>query len=306
MSVCANAFAECGDQVVDGQQACGHIIQGTGITIRQKPILNFATGFTVVNVGNKTNVYATATSGAASSAGAVTKDISQASHGLSVGDVVRFNGTNYVKAQADSASNAEVVGIVSTVADASNFTLTTHGYVSGLSGLAAGSTYFLSESSAGALTATDPSGSNVSKPLFTAISTTTGYFINYRGLISSSTSNTTSIGVTFDGGGSVPSATTRYIQTPYGGTINQWHMFLDQTGSATVDVWRDTETNYPPTVLDSIVGSEMPIGTSVAATRDTTLTTWTLPFSQGDVFGFRLVGATTATTVLVQLWLNKT
>jgi hypothetical protein len=111
------------------------------------------------------------------------KEISQSGHGLTVGNVVRFNGTNYVKAQADSATNAEVVGIVSDVADVNTFTVTFVGYVSGLSGLVAGTVYFLSDASAGALTATEPSDDgSVSKPLFIAISTTEGYFINMRGV----------------------------------------------------------------------------------------------------------------------------
>lgn len=110
--------------------------------------------------------------------------LSQTAHGFAVGDVVRHNGTSYVKAQADSAANAEAVGVVSQVHDANTFALTTHGYVSGLSGLTAGSVYFLSPSSAGALTATEPStAGQVSKPLLIAVSTTAGYFFNLRGVV---------------------------------------------------------------------------------------------------------------------------
>src|SRR5690606_2385049 len=41
----------------------------------------------------------------------VTVGVTQASHGLSVGDVVRHNGTSYVKATADTGVNAQAVGI---------------------------------------------------------------------------------------------------------------------------------------------------------------------------------------------------
>lgn len=122
--------------------------------------------------------------GGGGSADAVTKSVNQSSHGFSVGDVLRLSSTTYVKAQADSAANAEVVGIVSEVDDSNNFTLTTHGRITGLSSLTAGTVYYLSESSAGDLTSTEPSGAtDISKPILVADTTTSGYLINYRGLL---------------------------------------------------------------------------------------------------------------------------
>lgn len=114
---------------------------------------------------------------------ATTTAVAQVAHGLAVGDVVKLSGSNtYAKAQANSAANAEVVGIVSAVADADNFTLTTGGEISGLSGLTANTVYYLSPSSAGALTATEPSTvGQVSKPILNAKTTTTGYVFNMRG-----------------------------------------------------------------------------------------------------------------------------
>lgn len=108
--------------------------------------------------------------------------IAQTAHGFSVGNILRYTGTAYTKALADTANDAEAVGIVSSVIDANDFVLTTSGYVTGLSGLTAGTVYFLSDTTAGALSTTEPSTSgHVSKPLFVADSTTSGYFINYRG-----------------------------------------------------------------------------------------------------------------------------
>lgn len=108
--------------------------------------------------------------------------VNQASHGLSVGNIIKYS-SSYLTAQADSAANAEAIGIVSTVVDSNNFILTSQGYVSTLSGLTANTEYYLSPSSAGALTATEPTAvGQISKPVFYAISTTAGYFINYRGM----------------------------------------------------------------------------------------------------------------------------
>jgi hypothetical protein len=127
--------------------------------------------------------------------------IAQTAHGFVVGNLLRWNGTAYVKAQADSAANAEVHGIVSTVTDANNFILTTEGALSGLSSLTSGTTYFLSPTTAGAYTATEPStAGQISKPIFVADSTTTAIFHNYRGIavFSSSTNYLGSASITSD------------------------------------------------------------------------------------------------------------
>jgi hypothetical protein len=110
--------------------------------------------------------------------------VTQAAHGLAVGNIVRLSGASYVKAQADTAANAEVVGIVSAVADANNFTVTMSGRVTGLSGLTAGMVYFLDASTAGSLTATEPNlNGQISKPLLVADAATSGYFYNFRGMV---------------------------------------------------------------------------------------------------------------------------
>lgn len=121
--------------------------------------------------------------GGGGSGEALTKSINQTSHGFAVGDVLYHNGSFYAKAKADAESTAEVIGIVTTVTDSNNFILTAYGFCSGLSSLTAGAVYFLSPSTAGAITTTQPSTvGHVSKPLFVATTTTTGYFINYRGI----------------------------------------------------------------------------------------------------------------------------
>lgn len=108
--------------------------------------------------------------------------IAQTSHGFSVGNVLYLVGTVYTLAMADDVVSGEAIGIVSSVTDANNFVLTTSGLVTGLSGLTAGETYFLSPTVAGALTNTRPSSSGqVVKPLLVADSTTSGYFINFLG-----------------------------------------------------------------------------------------------------------------------------
>ncbi len=161
-----------------------------------------ATNLTVDTYGRIT----AASNGSTTSGTALTDTITQASHGFSVGDVVYLNGATYTKAKADNTATAEAVGIVFTVTNANVFVLLTSGKVTGLSGLTAGLVYFLSDATAGLLTATQPvTVGNVSKPLLVADSTTSGYFINYRGKVIPSTNP-----VPVSGGGTGDTSFTAY------------------------------------------------------------------------------------------------
>lgn len=110
--------------------------------------------------------------------------ITQAGHGFAAKDVVRFNGTDYVKALADSVENAEAVGIVERV-DGDDFILVRNGgMLRGVTGLTAGTVYFLSSATAGLLTTTEPTDEgDVSKPVLLGLSTINGLVMNYRGVL---------------------------------------------------------------------------------------------------------------------------
>jgi hypothetical protein len=126
----------------------------------------------------------------AAAGGGMTKAINQTTHGFAVGDVPYYTGSAYAKAKTDADSTSEALGVVSAVADANNFTLTMGGYISGLSGLTAGTTYYVSDATAGLLTATQPTTvGHISKPMLVADSTTSGYVINMRGVTIAATSS---------------------------------------------------------------------------------------------------------------------
>lgn len=101
----------------------------------------------------------------------ITVGVTQVSHGLSVGDVVRFDGAEYVMATADTASNAEAVGVV-TVVDGNNFAYQTAGVVSTLSGLTPGELYYLQDN--GSL---GTAAGTVEKPILIATSATTAVLV---------------------------------------------------------------------------------------------------------------------------------
>lgn len=116
--------------------------------------------------------------------GYVGRRIFQISHGFTVGQVVYFNSLIYSLSKADNSNNAEVVGMILQIVDSGTFILCTEGYVSGLTGLSPGLIYFLSPIIGGALASVQPTAvGQVSKPIFTADSPTSGYFHNYRGRV---------------------------------------------------------------------------------------------------------------------------
>jgi hypothetical protein len=96
-------------------------------------------------------------------------EVTQSSHGFSLGDVIRYGSSGWTKAQANSIANARADGVVVEVVSTSVFKYVIVGQLTGVSGLTAGSQYFLSSATAGALTSTEP---EISVPIYKAISTT--------------------------------------------------------------------------------------------------------------------------------------
>lgn len=107
-----------------------------------------------------------------------------------------------------------------------------------------------------------------------------------------------SFGITIDGAGSAISTGIKGDLTiPFSGTINNWYILADQIGSIVIDVWKDAFGNYPPTVAESIAGSEKPSLSSEISNSDTNLTTWATTVTAGDVVRFNVDSSSTVTRV---------
>lgn len=105
-------------------------------------------------------------------------------------------------------------------------------------------------------------------------------------------------GITIDGGGStITTGVKGDITIPFACTIDSWYVTADQAGSIVIDVWRDTLANFPPTVADSIAGSEKPTLSGVAFNSDTSLTTFTRSLAANDVIRFNVDSVATVTRV---------
>jgi hypothetical protein len=112
--------------------------------------------------------------------------VNQVGHGVTTfGTMIRFNGSAWVKSQANSDTNSDVDGIVINIINANNFEYQVPWVtLDGFTGLTPGATYFLSPTTAGALTTTETTTvGEVTKPVLRALSATTAIFVSMRGAL---------------------------------------------------------------------------------------------------------------------------
>jgi hypothetical protein len=95
------------------------------------------------------------------------------------------------------------------------------------------------------------------------------------------------------------------LQIDFACTITGVSMLGDQSGSAVVDIWKDTYANYPPTDADSITASAPPTISGTTKSTDTTLTGWTTSISAGDTLRFNLDSVTSFTRLTIKLKVKR-
>lgn len=109
-----------------------------------------------------------------------------------------------------------------------------------------------------------------------------------------------------DGGGSALTTGVKGdLVIPWNCTVTGWTLLADQSGSIVIDVWRDSYANYPPTVADTIAGSEKPTLSSATKNQDLTLTTWTTSLSAGDILRFKVDSVATVQRVTLAIHVTR-
>jgi len=154
--------------------------------------------------------------------------------------------------------------------------------------------------------ATGPIGPTGSSPTLSAGTgiTLTGTPLNYT---IGNTFTAGCFGITIDGGGSVITTGLKgYIQIPYNCTITGWIVLPDQNSSIVVDVWKTALINFPPTVSNSIAGTEKPTVISGDYAQDLALTTWTTAVTAGDIIAFNVDSASVVTRATIQILTLRT
>lgn len=119
------------------------------------------------------------------------------------------------------------------------------------------------------------------------------------------------IGITVDGGGSVPATGQKgYKFIPYGFNVVGWALIADQSGSCVFDIWVDTYPNVPA-VADSITAAAKPTLSAAQINFSTAVGTWNtgpfLPSATGQprVVGYNLDSISTITRVHLALFIKK-
>ena len=97
-----------------------------------------------------------------------------------------------------------------------------------------------------------------------------------------------------------------YVTMPFAGTITGWKIVGSPYGSIVVDVWKDTVASFPPTVADTITGSEKPTLSSAIKNEDLDLTTWTTGVATGDIMAFNVDSASTLTNSTLTIFITRT
>lgn len=87
----------------------------------------------------------------------------------------------------------------------------------------------------------------------------------------------------------------------YSGALTGWTLTSDTAATVTMDIWKDTLANHPPTNADSITASAKPSLSNATQNSSTTLTSWTTTFGPTDTFRFEVEANDNATLLTIQL-----
>ena len=147
--------------------------------------------------------------------------------------------------------------------------------------------------------------------------------VNAKGLITAA-SNGTAVGVigqlatmvaSFgctigDGVNVITTGQSATVIVPFGMTITGWTIVectdTPVSSSIVVDVWKDTYANYPPTVADTIAGSEKPTLSTGTKGQDLSLSTWTTSVAAGDIIKFNVDSVTSAKRISITVHGTRT
>lgn len=113
--------------------------------------------------------------------------ITSGTPGYTFGNIIRLDGTGYTLAKANSADNAEALGVLSAL-NSTYSVVTVSGRITGNFNTVAGGTlssgciYFIDPTNAGKITTTEPvTVGQVSKPMIMGVSDNVGLVVQYRG-----------------------------------------------------------------------------------------------------------------------------
>lgn len=108
-----------------------------------------------------------------------------------------------------------------------------------------------------------------------------------------------------DGGGStITTGVKGDLVVDFACTITGCKLYADQTGSIVVDLWKDTDANFPPLVADTITASAKPTISS-SNKGGSNLSGWTTSISAGDILRVNVDSVTSLQKVTLALKVSR-
>lgn len=109
-----------------------------------------------------------------------------------------------------------------------------------------------------------------------------------------------------DGGGSViTSGPKGHLEIPFPANINRVTLLGDQSGNITVDILKDSYSNFPPTAVDSICSGAQPSLSASDRYQDSVLSGWVKSIASGDILAYDANIASNIQRCTVSLGVNK-
>lgn len=87
--------------------------------------------------------------------------------------------------------------------------------------------------------------------------------------------------------------------------IGAWRLLALEAGDLQVDIWKTTYAGFPPTVTDTITGSDVPILSTADKAESAALTGWTTTVAAGDTFRFNIDSVSGITRATLTLYLIR-
>ena len=96
------------------------------------------------------------------------------------------------------------------------------------------------------------------------------------------------------------------IIVPYDMTITKWTLIANVAGSIVIDLWKDTYANFPPTIVDTIAGSDKPTLAGVIINNSSALTGWNTTWNDGDIVRVNIDSVSILTRVVLTISYTRT
>lgn len=108
--------------------------------------------------------------------------------------------------------------------------------------------------------------------------------------------STSTFGLSIDGqGGVITTGIKSDWVAPFSGTITGWNLLANTVGTTSIELWKDTYANFPPTVADGIAT------TTLSGASKNQATGLSISFTSGDIIRFNVSSATAITKAILSL-----